>query len=286
MKLKSLIATLVAAGAAAGAQAFVLFPGITQMEDDNREYLVKGVGNTQVGIIEVGDSLRGVIKFQALNQLNAPFQSDSSPSPELTGIFQTRIAAIVDLDGIGGSNDIIMAPSASFTSVYGAGSVVALYTGGTTLDINSCPSIATCEANATTAGGGSAWMTFGFSGDADDQWTALNANLNFGLVSTLGASTKVAAVNYALSILSNNSGYQFMEQSLDCAPLGPFACSGDGKTDLVGSGDVLGGANLTNGYGARSDVDAQLNVVPEPGTVALVGLAMLGLGFGARRRRA
>lgn len=293
MKLKSLIAAMMAVGAMASAQAvpLVLFEGTTQLEDDNREYLVKGTNpltgaaNSNAGVIEVGDSLRGIIKFQALNQLNAPFNSSSPITPELTGVFQTTIAAIVDLDGVGGANDIIMAPTASFEATYGSNAVVALYTGGTPLNINSCASIATCEAAATTGGGGALWMTFGLA-DLDDQWTALNANLNFGLVSGLAASTKVATVNYALSILTNNSGYQFAEQTLECAPLGVFGCAGDSKTDLIGSGDVLGGAGLANGFGARSDIDAQLSVIPEPGSLALAGLALAGLGMAARRRKA
>ncbi len=111
--------------------------------------------------------------------------------------------------------------------------------------------------------------------------------LDFGAVSGIGASTKVAAVNYALSILVNNTGYTFNEVKLDCFPLGPFNCAGPGKdklTDLVGSGDVLGGEGLTNGFGARSDIDVKVNVVPEPGSLALLSLALAGLGFVTRRR--
>ena len=50
MKLKSIVSAVLAAGAMASANAFVLFPGLTQLEDDNREYLIKGAGNTSTSL--------------------------------------------------------------------------------------------------------------------------------------------------------------------------------------------------------------------------------------------
>lgn len=281
MKLKKLAAALIATAAMSSANAFFLYPGVTILEDDNRETLIKGAGNTATGIIQVGDKLRGVIKFSAIQQETGP-GSQSPITPELTGIFETEVMAIVDADSNGIAEYIGFGPSAGFTSTYGAGAMVALFTGGSSLDIVACASIAACEAAATD---GASWMTVGF-GDLDDQWYAAGANLNFGAVGGLGGATKVAAVNYALTILSNGTGYGFNEQALDCMPFGPFACAGDGKTDLVGSGDVLGGRGLTNGYGARSDIDVRLSVIPEPTSLALLGGAMFGLAFVRRRKSA
>lgn len=283
-RISQITAAVLVGLASSSANAFFLYPGLTQLEDDNREYLVKGAGNTDptmAGIIQVGDSLRGVVKFQSILQIDAPFGSQSPILPELTGIFQTEVKSITATTP--GFGNIVWGPSSAFTSVYGAGSMVALYTGGTTLDLNACPSIAACESAATDGGGGLSWLTAGFA-DADDQWSSINSNLNFGLVSTLGATTKVATINYALSLLTNNTGYLFNEVALDCG-IGIFACAGDGKTDFVGSGDALGGRGLTNGYGARSDIDVLMNVVPEPGALALLGLGLAGLGFSRRQKQ-
>lgn len=283
MKLKSIVSAVLAAGAMASANAFVLFPGLTQLEDDNREYLIKGTGNTSTSL-EVGDRLRGVIKFQAIVQLNAPFASDNSISPEITGIFETVVTSITNVDANPNVAELIVfGPSASFQAQYGLGATVALYTGGTNLNINACPTIAACETAATD---GSLWAVAGF-GDADDVWFSTDSRLNFASVAVINGTSQVADINYSQTILVNNTGYTFNSIDLDCLSAGGlFPCAGDGKTDLVGSGAIKGGAGLTNGYQARSDIDVTFSVVPEPGSLALVGLALAGIGLSARRRKA
>ena len=283
MKLKSIVSAVLAAGAMASANAFVLFPGLTQLEDDNREYLIKGAGNTSTSL-QVGDRLRGVIKFQAIVQLDAPFASDNNISPEITGIFETVVTSITNVDANPNVAELIVfGPSASFQAQYGVGSTVALYTGGTNLNINACPSIAACETAATD---GSLWAVAGF-GDADDVWFSTNSRLNFASVAGINGTSQVAEINYSQTILVNNTGYTFNSIDLDCLSAGGlFPCAGDGKTDLVGSGAIKGGAGLTNGYQALSDIDVTFSVVPEPGSLALVGLALAGIGLSARRRKA
>jgi hypothetical protein len=273
MKLKTLAALVATLGTIGSANAFALFAGENILEDDNREYLIKGTGNALAGTLQIGDRLRGVVEFGQILQGNGP-GTINPITPELTGIFETQIVNII-------GTTIIWGSSASFAATYGAGAMVALYTGGTDLNINGAPTIAAAELAATD---GALWAVAGF-GDVDDQWVSVNSNLDWGTVTTLGGATKVATVNYSLSLLVNNTGYLFNEQALDCLPNGPFVCAGNGKTDIVGSGDVLGGRGLTNGYGARSDIDVTLNAIPEPGSLALLGLGFAGLGASSLRRR-
>lgn len=282
---KTLATAVLAAGAMASANALTMFSGVNQFEDDDVERLVKAANNTAAGIIQVGDILTGVIRFTRINQVNGVGTIDPIV-PELTGFFATQITSIIDANNDGVAERITFGAASGFEALYGAGAMVAIFEGGVALPANlnggTCNSIATCEAAASD---GTHLFTFGL-GEADDEWFSTGALLNFGAVAGVDSSTKVATVNYALSMLMNNSGYSFGEQTITCIPGFLFTCAGDGMTDLVGSGDVLGGQGLTNGFGARSDIDAQLLRVPEPASLALFGLALAGLGYSRRRRAA
>lgn len=294
MKLNKLAmsigAALVFGAAMSNANAAVqfYFPQTT-FEDDNNDFFIDNNGN---GLIDEGDRL--VSTFE-IGTTADPFGSASAsigPGQELTGI----IDSIVTSKTPGGFGTFLFTFGPNLTSTYidGAGGEVARAWLASGADVNldlpgqNCTNLADCTAKASD---GSAFLSIGFSGDADDYFAFLGTD-NPATVATGSAGTSYTTANFALSILLNNTGLTFGELNCSNNPLanvGLPLCDGvgageDGMTDVVGSGSILGGDGLTNGAFGRSDFDFNVAPIPEPGSLALLGLGLLGLA-GLRRSK-
>jgi hypothetical protein len=299
--LKAVAAGVIAAVglSSASANAIVLFNGAI-LEDDNVEYILDRDGNIKTsGPLVVGDRLRAVIEINSIGDENgiAPEQVlGVGGLPQLTGISEIQILSIDAATGF-----IVFGPSAAFSVEMAArtglpladvaGAMVALWT-DTTTPINlitglGCGSIAACETNSTD---GNLWAVAGFGADPDRFWvgspgtSTCNPLVDMACLATTGSTTRIYTFNYGLEVLVNNTGYLMtgVDTSGVCGPA--QGCTGDQLADIVGSGDVLGGRGLTNGFVARSDFDFTVNALPEPASLALVGGAFIGAGLVARRR--
>lgn len=286
---------LAVAGLSATTQAaFVPLPILPTYEDNNLEYLSRLNPETQeyeiiqrdnfdgTGPLVVGDRLTAVISFDAVRDRdgNAIFTNLGQPGLEVTGISEIEVKGFFT-DGIG-NNRITWGPSAAFEAAYGSGAMAALFSQANgNFDVGcSSASIATCVDPATD---GDDYLVAGFA-DADDYWSSTGAGVTVDFAANFPASDPFGQANFALSLLENNTGYDFVQMlnlsnlAFNEAALLAGDCVDDCFVDLIGGGQLLGGTGLLGPWFARSDFDFDLQRVPVPAPVALLGLGLLGLG--------
>jgi hypothetical protein len=268
--------------ASAPASALTFYFPFTTFEDNDLDFVVDTNSN---GIIDVGDRLVSVLEFQTTQGVLTG-QGPTSVAPvELTGVADLTVI------GIGPGGQLIFGPSgaAGVLSGFAAGTTVALWTDATPdLEVinSDCGTRAQCLALAGLGGtdGSTLFMTIGFFGDLDAIWVSSPA-AGGTIISTVqngGASTIFGNFNYAQQVGVNNTGLILGEQS--CVPF--CGIGGNGLIQVTGSGDILGGQGLVPAqWTARSDNDAQIAPLPEPGSLFLLGAGLLAFaGMGLRRK--
>jgi len=288
MKTRLTIMTILALALGTGiVSAFPLFPGVgvfegTQFEDDDIDF---HINNDEDVRITVGDYLVAAVEAYFVNDVLGPL--DPAHPYDLNESIDELVAwtavEVASIDPDTGAMSFIPIQDNTY-EYWGDGSMIQFYQGGNDLQVTDITlTLAQAYANATD---GTHLWSFSFGNDADSFWTF--SPLESGaddpnVVLLLGSGTNVGLVNFALVQTFGQDIFNYV--ALPCY-FGAGVCEpgGDGLVDIIGTGTIQGGRGLTGGAFARSDVDSVVNPIPEPSTLILLGLGLLGAGVVYRRK--
>lgn len=295
MKSKTLAKLLGAATLVVGASSAqaVLLPipaGTFLLSDNSAEYLINCTpgttgcespeppAGTEDTTVDVGDRLHGIFLIDDISGISI---LAGSPYDELAGVFDVTVTAVTPgVDGFGNPQYAYQfGATPGFAAAYGlsAGAAVAWYvdpnhefaretnSGQTTTDLE----------NLITDG------TL-FWGSGISFWNALTATNDIqqiGIGAIGGGQFRMG-----LNLTDNFSGLTFLK--VPC--VNQAAGNAIVLVDQCANGNILTPATqtrFTTPYDVWDDVNFTMNRIPEPGTLALLGVGLLGIGGRMFRRR-
>jgi len=276
------VLTCSAVGAMAVPVSSVVPGGAVLFSDNSAEWMIDRNGNST---LDVGDSLRGIFSIDNISGSTGPQIQIGGTSGvnELTGVFQT---VVLSKTATANPNLFNYTFGVDPLAGFGLGVVGVLYDDpANDFARIGCGTIASCEA---TASGGAVWATVGIGG-INGFWSAANSAETPGVGAIFPLGTPLGTFGMGLDFITNNTGFQW--NKVGCVDTTTFTLAivdicGQGGLLASGRNSALPGQQPTNTpFDVFNNVDFTMNRVPEPGSLALVALGLLGVGAVSRKRK-
>jgi hypothetical protein len=249
------------------------------LEDNSAEDL--GVDQNNNGLLDVGDTLRGVFAFESFVAMpsGAAFPLNGTDNSAVHGLFEIEVRDKNQVSA--GSFTFGFQPHAGFESVYGPGAMVALYESNTALNPFACGTKDACEAGATN---GDLRLVLGFAEGKENIWGAGPAPDDIEAARDIAFAANIGQYGARINVLESNLAVPpFIDLTYGSFIAGEFV---NFPAEVILSGQILGSGGIDSEYPTFDDADIQMAVVPIPAALPLFLASLGALGMIGRRRNA